>query len=186
MDIFFEDRIRAPLGCAFREHFVSPVNSQKWWRRNRYPFLVKLYCLYHSASGFLSTRQTSRAPSAKRREAFYEPHEGWAASCEDPLVRRAAAPWAYSLAYLVPMKGGRGGWRGSGDALFVFSLARLSRFPDPTASYPSLFDLPAWCLLVCYSRLGLPGSCLPSSVMWFFFSGSRPASLTLVICCSPL
>ena len=38
--------------------------------------------------GFSPTRQTSLAPSAKRREVFGESHEGWAASYQEPLVRR--------------------------------------------------------------------------------------------------
>ena len=38
--------------------------------------------------GFSPTRQTSRAPSAKRRDVFGEWLEGWAASYEEPLVMR--------------------------------------------------------------------------------------------------
>ena len=38
--------------------------------------------------GYSPTRQELFAPSAKRREVFGESHAGWAASYQEPLVKR--------------------------------------------------------------------------------------------------
>ena len=53
-----------------------------------------------STSGFHQPgRHCLHQASTKRREVFGESHEGWAASFQEPLVRRTSAPSAYFLAY---------------------------------------------------------------------------------------
>ena len=61
--------------------------------------LASVLCRDGEHVGFSPTSQTLLALSAKRREVFGESHEGWAASFQEPLVRRTWAPCANLLAY---------------------------------------------------------------------------------------
>ena len=47
-------QIRVLLGRAFREHFVSPVDSKQLWRKKLYQLWerLKLFCLYHMKKRF--------------------------------------------------------------------------------------------------------------------------------------